>query len=176
MLWMLLIALPILQVGLKYLFAIEVFWYFEYSRLFCLGLFCLALLFSYFAPIIWIRRTHQYWVSHISKANFFVLMAIGIVYIAGVGLPRTIGPYHLATTRANGHVYYLGYVEVKEDSYTYLMSLYRCDRFGFFCTAVCEYPITGMARRKQFDLLTDDQAHTVALTLNDEPVCISSFH
>ncbi|MBI5957263.1 MAG: hypothetical protein HY866_00915, partial [Chloroflexi bacterium] len=151
----------------------EIFWYFEYSRLYCLIPFVAALLLSYITPMIWIARTHQSWIPQFATANGLILFMLGALLIIVITIefysPR--GPYHLASVKTNGHVYYLGVLEYDSGDPAYAIQLYECDRYGLLCTVVCEYPTAYKRWREHFGLRADAQAQTISVILDNEPIC-----
>jgi hypothetical protein len=172
--WIILIAIPVFRTGLRTFFDIEIFWYFDFHEFICMEPFVVALLLSYVTPLLWIRKTHRFWMPQIIKANFLVLLFFGILLLVMVALSWAIpkGTFPLATAEMDDHIYRLGYTE----SYPgFFIQLFKCDQIGLFCTRVCENRISSMIRSKdQFGLDTDAQTHTVFLTFYGEPICSHS--
>jgi len=172
MFWVLLLVIYMFPIGIRTFWDTELFWYFEYE-IYCVFPFLAALLLSYVTPIIWIWRTHQYWLPHISKANLIVLGIFGILVLGGIALPSQRGPHYLATTRTDDHIYYLGYIESRID-FSLTVSFYKCDHLGLFCTRLCEYPMGSIHHKEEFGLRSDAQAQSVTITLNNQPLCTYS--
>jgi hypothetical protein len=173
--WSLLIIVPISQMVLGAFFDIEIFRYLEYRQFYCIAPFFAALLLGYIPPIMWLRKTDQFWIPQMVKAHFLVLLYLGILFVVtlALALHTPEGPFHLATAEMDDHVYYLGYTK----SYPgFFIQLFKCDRIGLFCTRVCEDRISSTVHKNRFGLHTYAQTHIVSLTLDDKPICSHFDH
>jgi hypothetical protein len=109
MAWAMLVLCPVFQIGLRTLFNVEIYWYSQYSREICLVPFCLGLFLSYLTPLVWVWRTHRSWIPQISKANFLVLLILGMLFLLVSEVGVSPGPDHVTSAKMHNHIYYRRY-------------------------------------------------------------------
>jgi hypothetical protein len=98
-----------------------------------------------------------------------VLLILGILLLFVLVVNESPGSEHVTKAKMYKHIYFLDFIRSDEPETPYIYRLYRCDQLGLFCARVCEFPTTHT--RERLNLLTDEHAQTVSITLDGAPVC-----